>query len=285
MDALFDRMKMDLKLGGYSASTMRIYLLYARQFAAHFKASPVEIGEDQIRTFLLHLAEDHRVAHSTYRQYRAAIKFLYTVSLGRPWSVARIPHRRKTRPLPVVLSREEVARLLKAVEGIKYRAVIMAAYAGGLRLLEACRLRVSDIDSGRMVLRIRAGKTRRDRYVMLSEKLLVFLRQYWKIARPHDLMFPGRSASGHVTPEAVRAVFKKALHCAGIGKEVTPHVLRHSFATHLLEAGTDLAVIQALLGHLSLQSTSRYVHVGSRHLACTKSPLDLLDAPQDISKG
>lgn len=285
MDAWFERMKMDLMLGGYSASTTRIYLIYVRRFAEHFSRPLLDIGEDQIRTFLLHLAEDHSVAHTTYRQYRAAIKFLYMISLGRPWTVAAIPNRRKTHTLPVVLSREEVTALLHAVEGVKYRAVIMTAYAAGLRIMEACSLRVRDIDSKRMVLHIRAGKTRRDRYVMLSEKLLLLLRQYWKIVRPDDLMFPGRCPSGHVSPQAVRAVFKKALHCAGIGKEVTPHVLRHSFATHLLEAGTDLPVIQALLGHQSPHTTSRYVHVSTRHLACTKSPLDLIDAPQSILKG
>ena len=285
MDAWFERMKMDLMLGGYSVSTTKIYLMYVRRFSQHFSRSPVDIGEDQIRTFLVHLAEDHSVAHTTYRQYRAAIKFLYVISLGRPWTVARIPQRRNTHALPVVLSREEVTALLYAVEGVKYRALIMTTYAAGLRMMEACRLRVSDIDSKRMVLHIQAGKTRRDRYVMLSKKLLLLLRQYWKIVRPHDLLFPGRSPQGHVTPQSVREVFRKALHRAGITKNVTPHVLRHSFATHLLEAGTDLAVIQALLGHQSPLSTSRYVHVSTRHLACTKSPLDLIDAPQNISKG
>jgi len=278
MGALRDRMVVDLKLGGYSASTAKIYLLYARRFARHFKRSPAELGEEEIRTFLLHLVEERGVLHSSYRQYRAALKFLYTVTLRRPWTVAGLAPRRKNHPLPVVLSGEEVTALLSAVGNIKYRAVIMTTYAAGLRILEACRLRVGDIDSKRMILCVRAGKGRRDRYVMLSERLLVFLRVYWKIARPKDRLFPGRTKDGHVSPESVRAVFKKARHRAGITKDVTPHTLRHSFATHLLEAGTDIAVIQALLGHRSIQTTSLYTHVSTRHLARTRSPLDLLES-------
>jgi site-specific recombinase XerD len=278
-------MEADLKLGGYSASTTKIYLLYARRFALHFKRSPARLGEEEIRTFLLHLAEDHRVHHSTYRQYRAALKFLYTVTLRRAWSVAGIAPRRKIHTLPVVLSGEEVTALLSAVESVKYRAVIMTTYAAGLRILEACRLRVEDVDSKRMVLCVRAGKGRRDRYVMLSERLLAFLRAYWKIERPQDRLFPSNTKAGHISPESVRAVFKEALHSVGIKKDVTPHVLRHSFATHLLEAGTDLVVIQALLGHQSIQTTSLYTHVSTRHLACTKSPLDLLEARGSLPTG
>jgi len=277
MGVLRDRMVVDLKLGGYSTSTAKIYLLYARRFVLHFKRSPAELGEEEIRTFLLHLVEEQGISHSSFRQYRAALKFLYTVTLRRAWTVAGIAPRRRDHPLPTVLSGEEVTALLSAVESIKYRAVIMTTYAGGLRILEACRLRVEDIDSKRMVLCVRAGKGRRDRYVMLSERLLAFLRSYWKIARPKDQLFPGRTKGGHVSPGAVRGVFEKARQQAGITKNITPHALRHSFATHLLEVGTNLAVIQALLGHQSIKTTSRYIHVSTRHLARTTSPFDLLE--------
>jgi site-specific recombinase XerD len=276
MGKLRDRMEEDLKLRGYSPSTRKVYLVYARLFVKYFRCSPTEMGEDEIRSFLLHLIEERRASPSTYRQVRAALGFLYSVTLGRPVEIEHIPVRRRPRPLPVVLSGKEVASLLRAVQGAKYRAVLMAMYAGGMRISEACQLRLQDIDSKRMVIHIRAGKGGRDRYTILSERLLHFLREHWRRYRPPDHLFPANNVAGHISPETVRKVFRKAVVAAGIIKKVTPHVLRHSFATHLLETGTDVTVIQALLGHKSLHTTTAYSHVSLEHIARTASPLDLL---------
>ena len=184
MGRLRERMEEDLKLRRLSASTRKIYVLYCRKFAAHYRHSPEELGEAEIRAFLLHLIDVEQVSHATYRQAVAALKFLYTVTLGRGWEVERIPFPKGQRRLPVVLSAEEVRALLRAVRSLKYRAVLMAAYGGGLRIMEACRLRVDDIDSREMVIRVRDGKGGKDRYTLLSWQLLRVLRQYWRAQRP-----------------------------------------------------------------------------------------------------
>ncbi len=279
MGRLRDRMKTDLELAGYSPSTSKIYLLYARKFARHHMRSPAEMGEEEMRAFLLHLVREKGVSRETYRQVRAALRFLYAVTLCRPVEVEHIPVRRRQRRLPAVLSGTEVAAMLDAVRGPKYKAILMAIYAGGLRISEACRLRTEEIDSKRMVIHIRAGKGGRDRYTMLSERLLTFLREYWKTERPDGWLFPGGTAAGHVSPNAVRRVFNKAVVAAGIRKKVTPHVLRHCFATHLIESGVDVTILKALLGHGSLRTTEVYTHVSVRHIARTRSPLDLLGTP------
>ncbi len=279
MGRLRDRMKTDLELAGYSPSTSKIYLLYARKFARHHMRSPAEMGEEEMRAFLLHLVREKGVSRETYRQVRAALRFLYAVTLCRPVEVEHIPVRRRQRRLPAVLSGTEVAAMLDAVRGPKYKAILMAIYAGGLRISEACRLRTEEIDSKRMVIHIRAGKGGRDRYTMLSERLLTFLREYWKTARPDGWLFPGGTAAGHVSPNAVRRVFNKAVVATGVRKKVTPHVLRHCFATHLIESGVDVTILKALLGHGSLRTTEVYTHVSVRHIARTRSPLDLLGTP------
>jgi len=278
MGRLRDRMAEDLKLKAYSPSTRKIYLLYARKFAAHYRRSPEELSEAEIREFLLYLMEVEEVSYETYRQILAALKFLYTVTLGRAWEVERIPFPKRRRRLPVVLSAEDVAALLGAIRSLKYRAMLMALYGGGLRISEACRLQAEDIDSKRMVLRVRNGKGGKDRYTVLSQRLLEVLRVYWRAVRPRGWLFPGKTREGHISDSTVRAVFRQAREAAGIGAECTPHTLRHSFATHLLDAGTELVVIQALLGHSSIRTTSIYTHVSTRHIQNTQSPLDHLNA-------
>jgi site-specific recombinase XerD len=273
-------MATDLKLAGYSPATIKNYLLYASIFVKHYMRSPMDMGEEEIRQFLLHVVEVRKLSRATYRQYRAALKFLYSNTLGRPWEVARIPVPRRTQFLPVVLSGTEVISLLQAVEGDMYRGLFMSIYSSGLRVMEACRLQVQDIDSKRMLIHIHSGKGRKDRYTILSRVLLSFLRTYWKESRPPTWLFPSKSRTGHITPESVRIVFKSALKRTAIGKAATPHSLRHSFATHLLEAGTDIAVIQALLGHKSIVATKRYTHVSAELIAETQSPLDLLGTPK-----
>lgn len=283
MGQLRDRMEEDLKLGGYSVSTSRIYLHYARQFAAYHKRSPAEMGEPEIRAYLLHLMEA-KCSHETYRQVRAGLHFLYTVTLRRPVEIIPPPMRRKPTHLPQVLSGSEVSALLEAVRNSKYRAVLMVMYGAGLRVAEACQLRPEDIDSKRMLIRVRDGKGNRDRYTLLSARLLDFLRQYWRHNRPQTWLFPGLKGRA-LSPNTVRHTFQKACRLARISKRVTPHVLRHSFATHLLESGTDISVIQVLLGHASLQATTVYTHITLEHLSRLRSPLDLLHTPDGAVLG
>ena len=285
MGQIRDRMEQDLKLAGYSPSTRKIYLIYARKFVAHYMRSPELLGEEEIRAWLLQLIEEQHLSPETYRQCFAALKFLYSVTLKRPWLVEYIPHRRTEHKLPAILSPEEVLVLFDAITNRKYRTLLMAAYAGGLRIAEACRLRVEDIDSKRMVITVRHGKGNKDRQVMLSRRLLLLLREYCKtckIFRPADYLFPSSwSPERPIGPESVRKIFRIAREKAGLTKPVTPHSLRHSFATHLLEFGADLRVIQSLLGHASLRTTCRYTHVSTALIAATPSPLDtILDAKE-----
>ena len=279
MGQLRDRMETDLKLGGYSPSTRKIYLLYARRFAKHHMRSPAEMGEAEIRRYLLYMVEEKKISRETYRQIRAALIFLYTVTLKRQTEVEHLPVRRKKVKLPVVLSGTEIKTLLDAIRVDKYRAIVMAQYAGGLRISEACRLRAEDIDSKRMVIHIRAGKGGRDRYTVLSDRFLAYLRGYWRTHRPTEWLFAGKTVVGHACPNTVRNVFHAAVASTGISKKITPHVLRHCFATHLMESGVDIAVIQALLGHGSLRATEVYTHVSVEHIGRVKSPLDLLGTP------
>jgi site-specific recombinase XerD len=280
-------MRDDLRLGNYSESTIKAYLLDARKFVAHFMRPPEDITRDEVREYLLHLMIKLGFSASTCCQHRAAIKFLYEVTLGLPLTVTRILPPKREKRLPTVLSRGEVLALLRSIVSLKHRAILTAMYAAGLRISEACALADSDIDSRRMVIRVRKGKGAKDRYVMLSETLLGILRKYWLAARPvrsfkaksaggssAAYLFPGRKAGSHITPAAVRKHFRRASALASIAKDVSPHVLRHSFATHLLEDGAGLDVVQGLLGHSSLRTTDIYTHVSTKRLLSTRSPLD-----------
>jgi len=276
MRKLRDDMLSDLELRNYSPKTKTEYIRCACHFAAHFWLSPEEMGEDEIRRFLIHLVRVRRVSPSVLKMHVAALKFLYRVTLNRFQEVERIPYPKVPKALPDVLTQEEVAAIIHAVESIKYEAIIATAYAAGLRITEACRLHCrGDIDSDRMLIHIRAGKGGKDRYVMLSERLLIVLREYWKQTRPQGLyLFPGQDPDQPITPASVYRVFKKALKKTGITKHVTLHTMRHSCATHLMEAHTDIRVIQALLGHGSIRTTCRYTHISAELVAKTKSPFD-----------
>lgn len=277
MGQLREKMEADLKIGGYSQSTQRIYLYYAQMFAIYFWRSPAEMGADEVRKFLLHFVDDRASSRSTLKQVRAALMFLYAVTLNRSVEVEWLPVPRKQKRLPVVLSGTEVSSFLTAVHIEKYRAILTTTYAGGLRISEACRLRPSDIDSKRMVITVR-GKGGKERQTMLSVRLLDCLRDYWKHVRParDGWLFPGSTGEGHASPKTARNVFHKAVDAAGITKKVTPHSLRHSFATHLIESGVDVTVVQALLGHSSIVTTQIYTHVSVEQIASTRSPFDLL---------
>lgn len=275
MGELKDKMRRDLELRGYRPSTLRIYLSEAERFAAYFMRSPREMGEEHIKRYLLFRKQSGGL--STLKISVAALKFLYIHTLDRPEQVVRIPWPRTPKRLPDILSGSEVSRLLEAIDSLKHRMIIMTAYSTGARISEVCSLKVKDIDSKRMLIHIRDGKRARDRYVMLSERFLLYLRQYWKTQRPRgQWLFPGREANSRIGTEAVREALHKAAQQSGIDKRITPHILRHSFATHLLESGSDIRTIQALLGHSSIRTTERYVKVSTKHVARVKSPFDLL---------
>jgi integrase/recombinase XerD len=285
MGQLRDRMEQDLILRKLSPATRRNYLLYCRKFATHYRRSPEELGETEIREYLLSLIQAERVSYATYRQILAALKFLYCVTLGRPWEVERIPFPRRPRDeFPEVVRQDQLVQLFAALRSLKYRTLFMTCYAAGLRISEACALRVEDIDSQRMVIRVRYAKGSKQRYTVLSPQLLVALREYWKLARPPEWMFPGQGKSPHISPETARHVFRAARDQVGLGTWCTPHTLRHSFATHLLESGTQLVVIQALLGHSSIRTTTTYTHVRTDHIATVTSPLDKLPPATDGSE-
>jgi site-specific recombinase XerD len=277
MGQLHDRMAEDLVLRNLSPATRRNYLLYCRKFTAFCGRSPAELGEADIRRFLLDCVEVQKLAHSSYRQIYAALKFLYTVTLQRPWQVERIPvPRNRLRPLPAVLHAEELKALFEAFVRPKFRALFMTCYAAGLRINEACHLQIADIDSKRMLIRVRHPKGGRERYTLLSPRLLQVLRDYWRLERPAVWLFPGSTAAEPVSTDFARQAFTCACRDARLTRHCTPHALRHSFATHLLEAGVDLVVLQKLLGHQSIRTTSRYTHVSTKLLRTIVSPLDLL---------
>src|SRR5215470_16849652 len=279
MGQLRDRMEQDLKLKGVSPATIRNYLLYCRKFAAFYMRSPEELGVAEIRAFLLHQIEVEQLAYASYRQVYAALKFLYSVTLGRPSDVTRIPFpKRQPSKLPKVLTVAELTAFFAALRKPRYRALFMTCYAAGLRLGEACHVRVEDIDSQRMVLRVRAGKGGKERLTLLSPRLLEVLRAYWRLAKPSGWLFPGATTARPVATDTARSVFHRARVQAGLPDGYTPHSLRHSFATHLLDAGTDLVLIQHLLGHRSIKTTSGYIHVSLTPLQQAQSPLDRLPA-------
>lgn len=275
MARLREQMVSDLRLRNYSPHTIQGYTHCVYHFVEHFMLSPHEMGEQEIRAYLLHLHEVRKVSPALQKMYLAAIKFLYRTTLNRPKEVEEIPYPKIPKGLPDILTLEEVAAIINAIESLTYRTVVSTAYAGGLRISEACRLCPGDIDSKRMLIHVRNGKGGKDRYVMLSERLLHLLREYWKQTRPQGpYLFPGPTLDRPMHRKSVYRAFKKAREKAGIRKKVTLHTLRHSFATHLLEAGEDLRVIQALLGHASLSTTCRYTRVSSHIIGRIKSPFD-----------
>ncbi len=281
MTRLRDQMKQDLELGGYAARTQEHYIYAVSRYARHHGRSPAELGQAQVRAYIEHLVNKEKVSASVLKVQMAGIRFVYAKTLGRPEVVAWMSWPRQPTKLPVVLSGTEVERLLAAMSSPMFRAVAMTMYGAGLRISEACPLEVRDIDSARGLIHVRHGKGGRDRYVVLGPRLLANLRCYWHAMRPPlPYLFPGDDAHAPVSPNRVRKAVAAAVIASGLAKHVTPHVLRHSFATHMLESGTDVRVIQALLGHASIRSTMRYTQVSRAHLAKTKSPLDLLSTPE-----
>lgn len=276
MTPLRQRMIQDLRLRNLAPNTQEAYLRAVAKLAQHFHKSPELLSTEEVRSYLVYLVEEKHAGTDHYVQVLCALRFLFNVTLGRKEVLEGIPRPKSVKKLPMVLSMEEVAQFFEAIHNPKHRALLMTAYAGGLRVSEAVGLRVADIDSKRMLIRIRQGKGRKDRYVNLSPRLLEVLREYWRIFRPSDWLFPGKTPSRPLTRSAVNDLCQRIRARAKIAKRLTPHTLRHSFATHLLEAGTDLRTIQILLGHRSLKTTATYTHVSEKTLQSAPSLLDLL---------
>ncbi len=256
------------------------YLLQVTQFTRYFGQPAESLGPEQIRAYQLHLLNDRKLSPSSVCVAVAALRFAYKVSLRREWKVeVVIPLPKKAEKLPVVLSPEEVVAFLGEVASTKHRAILTICYAAGLRVSEAVHLKVSDIDSQRNVIRVEEGKGRKDRYVMLSPKLLEMLRSYWRTERPKEWLFPGDQPGRHITPEAVERICLKTRRVCGFAKPVTPHSFRHAFAVHLLESGTDIRTIQLLLGHRGLATTARYLRIATTKVCATASPFDSPRSP------
>ena len=276
MTPLRQRMLQDMGIRNLAENTQLSYVQQVSSFANHFHRSPEALGPEQVREYQVHLVEDRKLAPSSICIAVSALRFLYKVTLKQPWAPDDIPMPKKPFKLPVVLSPEEVLRFLSSVDSLKHRTILTTTYAAGLRISEATHLRVTDIDSQRMVLRVDQGKGRKDRYVMLSPRLLADLRSYWTVARPGTWLFPGDIPDRPITCDAVGQACQKARRACGTTKPITPHSLRHAFATHLLESGTDVRRIQLLLGHRSLATTSRYLKIATSTVCATVSPLDRL---------
>lgn len=276
MGTVRDQMIREMDLRGLSAATKKSYLTCCRVFVAHFMKSPEQLREEDVKAFLLHLMRERKAGPSCVAVYIAALRFLYRHVLKVPEVIDRIPLPRQPKKMPDVLSREEVEQVLNAVKSLKLRTIMSMAYAAGLRISEALRMRVGDVDSKRMVLHVRGAKGGRDRMVLLSPRLLAMLRDYWKAEHPKgDLLFPGRFGRP-VHIDVLRRALWATLDGLTLSKRVTLHSFRHGFATHLLEDGTDLRVIQQLLGHASPLTTAHYTQVSTRNYRQVTSPLDRL---------
>jgi site-specific recombinase XerD len=267
----------DMQIRNLTPNTQRVYVEQVARFARHFRKSPEHLGPAEIRTYVLHLVNERHLAASSIIVTVSALRFFY--SIKRPWVMDEdIPAGKQAKKLPVVMSQDEVARFLAAVDNRKHRVILTVCYATGLRISEAVRLTPDAIDSRRMVIRVEQGKGRKDRYVMLPPRLLELLRDYWKRTRPGTWLFPGDRPDRPVSPLSINRTCREVRAQCGIGKPVAPHSLRHAFAVHLLEAGTDLRTIQLLLGHRNLSTTARYLMIATSKVCATASPLESLQA-------
>jgi integrase/recombinase XerD len=280
----------ELQRRNYAQTTVEAYIHALQDFAQYFHRPPDQLGPEHIRQYQVYLLRDRKLAANTVKQRVAAVRFFFVRTLKRPYLREDIPYPKAPRRLPVVLSQEEVARLIDGASNLSHRAMLMTLYSTGLRRAEMVRLKVSDIDSQRMVMHVHQGKGSKDRDVPLSPKLLETLREYWRWRKPRTYLFPAgaanRDKSAPLTPKAVWHACRKAAVQAGIQKPISPHTLRHSYATHLLEAGADLRTIQLLLGHTDIKHTTVYLHLSQRHLHAVANPLDALavSAPTQVKR-
>ena len=276
MTTLRQRMIDDLRVRNYAPKTIDAYVRSVAQFARHFGKSPDQLGPEHIREYQIFLVNTRKASWPLFNVAVCALRFFYKVTLGKPWIIEHIPYPKQEKKLPVVLSPGELATFFQAVPNLKHRIVLRTMYASGVRISEALALRVDDIDSRRMLIRVEQGKGRRDRYTILPPTLLEGLREYWKSSRSRPWLFPGRTPQKPLTQSAMQRVVQRVRKKAGLRKPVTTHTMRHCFATHLLEAGVDLRSIQLLLGHRSLNTSATYLHVAAGALRSDGKPIDLL---------
>ena len=280
MNQLIKKMTNDMQLRGFSPKTIYAYTSHVKRFEQYFQESPSCMGEKQIRQYLLYVISQG-ISSSYANGCYSALRFLYETTLSMDWNMKNIPRSKKQCKLPVVLSRQEVLSIFDAVSNLKHKAILMTTYDAGLRVSETANLLLSDIDSSRMSIFVRQGKGQRDRYSLLFETNLLLLREYWLQYKPSSYLFPGSSPEKPISCRTIQQVFYDARKKAGIQKKASVHSLRHSFASHLLEAGTDLFRIQQLLGHFNLETTSRYLHMVQPKILQVKSPLDPLEDSKD----
>jgi site-specific recombinase XerD len=269
----------ELQRRNYSSETARAYLFAVKDFAAHFGKRPDQLGQEHLRQYQLHLLNDRKLAVETIVGRIAALRFFFVKVLRRPYRQIDLVYPKRPERLPVILSEDEVARLIESASTSYHRVILMTLYGTGLRREELCRLKVTDVDSQRMVIHVRQGKGNKDRDVTLSPRLLEVLRAYWKWRKPKTYLFPTPYRSRMERPIDSKTVWytvRAAARRAGIKKKVSPHLLRHSWATHLLERGTDLKTIQVLLGHVDLEATTIYLHLSQRHLQAVHNPIESL---------
>jgi site-specific recombinase XerD len=278
MTPLRQRFLEDLRVRNLSPRTIQCYVAHVAAFARHFGRSPDQLDQEHVRQYQLHLRDEKQASWSLFNQAVCALRFFYKVTLPRPWAVEHLPYAKRPRSLPAVLSRAEVQQLLACVTRPNHRLLLTTLYAAGLRLSEGLRLQARDIDSARMILHVRSGKGQKDRIVPLSPKLLDDLRAWWRLRRPSTWLFPGRN-NQPLSASGVQRACQAAALLAGLTKHATPHTLRHSYATHLLEAGLDVRTLQKLLGHNQLGTTALYTHVTDERLRGVVSPWDLPLAP------
>lgn len=278
MSPLRQRMIEEMRLRNFSPHTRKAYIAAVASFAQFHDRSPDALGREDVRRYLVHLVEERKVSWSAYNIHLCALRFFYQETLGREMFLAGIRCPKEQKRLPAVLSFAEVQRVFNAAANLQQRALLTTIYAAGLRVSEAVALKIADIDSRRMMIRVRLGKGQKDRYVPLSPQLLDLLRAYWRAEHPVEWLFPGRDPGQPAGTHVVTRLCQRIRGKLQLSKPLTAHVLRHSFATHLLEAGTDLRTIQLLLGHRSLKTTAIYTHVSPARLESTVSPLELLSA-------
>jgi integrase/recombinase XerD len=287
MTRLRKMMLEELERRNYAQGTTRCYLRAVTDFARYFNRPPDQLRPEHIREYQAHLFSKRKLAPSSVTQRLAALRFLFIKTLKKPWSVAETPYPKKVLRLPTVLSQEEVAQLIDSARTPFQRILLMTLYATGVRRAELARLKITDIDSQRMVIHVRGGKGRKDRDVMLSPVLLEALREHWRGLKPQVWLFPGgrwHTAAHPIDTKVIWLACQEAARRAGLNQQVHPHTLRHCFATHLLEAGADLRTIQMLLGHRDLEETTLYLHLSRRHLSATASPLDSLALAATVKK-
>lgn len=275
MTPLRQRLIEDLRIRNRAQRTIDTYVRLVARFARFHGRSPAVLGRDDVRSYQVHLIE-RETSWCVVNQTMSALRFLYNVTLECDWPVERLPYCKRPKRLPLVISPEEVLLFLRSVKKLKYRMALTTAYAAGLRISEILQLRVEDIDSARMLIHVRRGKGDKERVVSLSKVLLEQLRAYWLVGRPRPWLFPGRDPVKPVLAETILEACRQAREVAGLRQRITPHTLRHCYATHLLEAGTDLRTVQVLLGHASLSTTAIYTHVQRKLIETTCSPLDLI---------